>query len=590
MDQSFHPSHPFRRLRALGFLAMIISLASMPALAGDHGFDALVKHVESNYHVKRTRIPFLGLANFALKFVHPAGLKGFKLATFENGSFWDGASQQDFDSVMRGSLNKDWQPLLSHESKRSRERTVIYSKPAGKDLELIVAAFSQSEATLLQAKVAPETLGRWLDKPGELGRNLLGGFGSDSGVIARGSRWSDRASRDADNALDKGFDDAEVERSDSSAATNSTVPRSGIKPTANAAPGALPVLRTRAEEDDRIPEGSRVFDVVRSAGATPPARGADQPDTPLPDPLQPNGAAAAERVPAADPDAVRLEGRLVNLTIRATDRAGKIIPNLSKDDFLVYEDGVQQEVQFFRPVSAPVSLVLLLDLSGSIKEKMKVMKKAAQKFVDALRPNDQIAVAAFARRFMLVSPFTTNHKLLKDRIGDMKTRSSGTGYYDSMWETLDLLDTVKDSRRAIVVLTDGVDNYLENPKRWPVEHDFDTLLTRMSEEEDVVIYPVYLDTEYETVFKMRASNSRAYATAREQLWQVAEQTGGLLYKAARIEDLDGVYQRVASELHTLYSLAYSPASVAAAGTWHKLSVKVELSGAVARTRKGYRSK
>lgn len=572
MYQSFHTSHLFRRLRAFGLLAVITLLASMPALASDNGFDALVKRVESNYHVKRTHIPLLGVVNFALKFVHPAGLKGFKLATFENGSFWDGASPQDFDSVMRSSLNKDWQPLLEHESKHTRERTVIYSKLTGKDVELIVAAFSQSDATLLQVKVAPGTLGKWLDKPGELGRNLLGGFGSDSGVIARGSRPIER--RDANDSID----DAERDQSGSSAVTTSS---ETSKPIANAAPKALPVLRTRRDEDDSI--------VVNPAAPVPVAQAPDRAPLPEPAPLQPSSSPIAASSPAADPDAVRLEGRLVNLNIRATDRAGKIIPNLTKDDFLVYEDGVQQEVQFFRPVSAPVSLVLLLDLSGSTKDKMKVMKKAAQKFVDALRPNDPIAVAAFARRFMLVSPFTTNHKLLKDRIGDMKTRSSGTGYYDSMWETLDLLDTVKDSRRALVVLTDGVDNSLENPRRWPPKHDFETLLSRMSEEADVVVYPIYLDTEYETVVKSHASNSRAYATAREQLKQVAEQTGGVLYKAARIEDLEDVYQRVASELHTLYSLAYSPASVAAAGTWHKLSVKVDRPSAIARTRKGYRS-
>jgi len=297
---------------------------------------------------------------------------------------------------------------------------------------------------------------------------------------------------------------------------------------------------------------------------------------------------ANNREPDGD-NVIRLEGRLVNLNVKATDRAGRIVPDLKKEDFLVFEDGVQQEVTHFEPITAPVNLVLLLDLSGSTEGKMKVLKKAARKFIDSLSRGDRIAVAAFTRRFYLISSFTTDYELLKDRIDDIENRHSGTAYYDAMWAALDLFDAVKETRKAIVVLTDGVDNSLSDPWRWSTRHNFDELLMRVAEE-DVTIYPIYLDTEYEMVVKRGQDNHEAYAKARKQLEAVADETGGMLFRADRIEDLEGVYQRVASELRTLYSLAYSPYNSQNDGRWRKISVKVNRAGVVARTRRGYYAK
>src|SRR5439155_17215330 len=155
-------------------------------------------------------------------------------------------------------------------------------------------------------------------------------------------------------------------------------------------------------------------------------------------------------------DVLKLEARLVNLNVHITDVNGKTLPSLKKEDFVVYEDNVKQDVSYFEPVAAPLNIVLLLDLSGSTEHKIKVIKKAAQKFVDSLKPSDRIAVAGFTRRFFIIANFTTDHRLLKDRIGDIKNRHSGTAYYDAMWSTLDLLDEANASRKAIVVLTDGV--------------------------------------------------------------------------------------------------------------------------------------
>jgi Ca-activated chloride channel family protein len=290
---------------------------------------------------------------------------------------------------------------------------------------------------------------------------------------------------------------------------------------------------------------------------------------------------------AAD-DVIKLEARLVNLNVKVTDAAGKTLPVLRKEDFVVFEDDVRQEVSYFEPVTAPLNIVLLMDLSGSTEKKIKVMKKAAQKFVDSLKPVDHIAVAGFSKRFYIISNFTTDHTLLKDRIDDIKNRHSGTAYYDAMWATLDLLDEGNTTRKAIVVLTDGVDNSLDRPddSEFDPKHGFDELLARATEA-DATIYPIYLDTEYETIGRGGRSGHEAYVTARKQLQALADQTGAMMFKAERAEDLEGVYQQVSAELHSLYSMAYSPKVMRKDGKWRKVTIAVERPGAKVRTKRGY---
>jgi VWFA-related protein len=287
-------------------------------------------------------------------------------------------------------------------------------------------------------------------------------------------------------------------------------------------------------------------------------------------------------------DIIKLESRLVSLNVKVADAAGKTLPNLKKEDFVVTEDGVAQVITHFEPVTAPLHIVLLLDLSGSTSDKMKTMKRAAKQFVEALKPNDQVAIAGFTRRFFIISNFTTDRKLLKDRIDDMKNRHSGTAFYDAMWATLDLFDEAAAMRKAVVVLTDGVDNSLDHPddSDYIPKHPFDELMSRLAEA-DATVYPIYLDTEYEVLGRHGRGGHDAYAEARKQLNEIADQTGATLFRADRIEDLEGVYHRVAMELHSLYSIAYYPASSARDGKWKKITVGINREGVKARSKRGY---
>lgn len=288
-----------------------------------------------------------------------------------------------------------------------------------------------------------------------------------------------------------------------------------------------------------------------------------------------------------DSDAIRLRTRLVNLNVKVLDQFGRTVPNLTKENFEVFEDGERQDISHFEPVTAPVSLVLLMDLSGSIKSKLKEIKKAAKNFVDTLRPEDRVAVAGFTRRFFVVVEFSNDKEGIKKLIDKFKGPGGGTAFYDSLWKALDLFDEIKERRKAVVVLTDGVDSSMDDPGEGS-ELEFDELVGRI-EEEEVTIYPIYFDTEYQMVIKEQMSTHEEYVKAREQLQTIAERTGGELYKATRVEDLEGVYQKIASELFTLYSVAYLPKDVTDERRWRRVSVKVNREGVKAKTRQGYRT-
>ena len=293
-----------------------------------------------------------------------------------------------------------------------------------------------------------------------------------------------------------------------------------------------------------------------------------------------------QQSPGADEDAIRLNARWVNLNVSVTDRQGKKVTQLKREDFVILEDGVPQEIVHFAPVDAPVNLVLLLDLSGSIGSKLKAMKKAASRFVDSLKENDRVAVAVFTSRFKLVSGFTNDRRRLKDCIDDIKHPGGGTSLYDAEWKTFDLLGEIKDARKAIVVLTDGVDSSFLPEEEAGSKHTFVELLAR-TVEEDTTIYPIYFDTEAELG---RYYSRAAYVEARKQLQTLAEQTGGAYFAARRIEDLDGVYQQVAAELHALYSVAYAAKDTRKDGRWRAIKLKVNLEGINSKTKRGYFAK
>lgn len=284
--------------------------------------------------------------------------------------------------------------------------------------------------------------------------------------------------------------------------------------------------------------------------------------------------------------AIKLNARLVNLNVKVLDQSGKPLAKLKREDFVVLEDNVPQEVTYFEPVTAPINLLLLIDLSGSIGSKFKAMRKAARKFVESLGRDDRVAVATFTTRFHLISAFTTDKDVLKKRIDRLVDPGGDTAFYDAAWSALDLLLGNANTRKSLVILTDGVDS-AEIPKEEGSKRTFEELLARI-EEEDASIYPIYFDTEPEV--SGGDYTPQVFAIARKQLETLAEQTGGQYFRASRTEDLDGVYKRVAAELHSFYSVAYPARDARNDGRWRKIVVTVNRPGVKARTKRGYHAR
>jgi VWFA-related protein len=572
-------------------LALLVMLTPS-VVAQKKGFDGIVEHLEQNYHGKRTKIPMLGFANFVVKIIRPAGVKSFKLAVFEGQDFTGGGNS--LGPAMHTLMKKEWQPFVRVSGGRyDPSSTYIYAKASGKDLELMTVVMEPRQAVVVEVKLNPDGVARFLNDPKIMGISLAGSFSGKSGgslmggsVLAGGSSGSYR--RGGIN-IDRGNSDVgrRIDPRDEAgySLTGVATPKPDPPPAAPAP--ERPVLKAvTAEEADLT--------------------GQREGETPIPtNPETIAAAAAASEARAAErasKDAIRIDTQLVNLNIKAVDKANKPLSTLTRNDFVVYEDGIRQEITYFDPVSAPINLVLLLDLSGSTSDKRGIMLSAAKKFVDSLSPQDRIAVAAFTREYYVVSDFTTDRQLIKERLGSLRKVSGGTAFYDAVWTTLDLLAKVNDSRKAVVVLTDGVDEKLLSEGSGS-KRPFDLVLER-AQEEDVSIYPIYLDAEIAQITKdledpdlkersrqrMIERRLRPREKALKQLEALAEGSAGYVFKAEDEQDLDGVYQHVAAELRMLYSLAYSPENSAKDGRFRKINVEVKREGVALRTRRGYIAK
>ena len=322
-----------------------------------------------------------------------------------------------------------------------------------------------------------------------------------------------------------------------------------------------------------------------SRGSAPPVLRRDRTEDPTTAPV-----VEPEKGTNRDEDAIVLKAALVNLNVSVTNRSGVALANLKKEDFEVAENSEPQKIEFFQPTSAPFNLVLALDLSGSIKDKLDIVKSAALRFVEVLGPQDKIAVVTFTDEIRVVSQLTSDREELKRRIKAVDRSQGGTAFYEALWFSLmDTLRGTRGQRNAIVVMTDGVDSSLDryNPMQSRVTYN---QLARRLEESDVIVFPIYLDTEYEEVFERGNSSSEAYAIARDQLERIGELTGGQMFKAEKAGDLSGVYKQVAAAIRTVYSVGYYPTNPERDGTFRRVRVEVNRSDAAVRTRKGYYAK
>ncbi len=313
----------------------------------------------------------------------------------------------------------------------------------------------------------------------------------------------------------------------------------------------------------------------------------------------------AAAVSAQDDDTISVDSSIVPLNIGVVDRQGRPITNLNKQNFTIYEDGVKQTITRFEPTVAPFSVVMILDMSGSTLGFRETIRQSAYRFVDAIAPDDRVAVIEFYDKVNLRNDFTTD----RGTIGNSIKVASGRGktqLYKALDFALDKLKSEGKRRKAIIVLTDGVDTAARDNDRDLLqkfgEKNLSTAINPEASEalvkvlgksdvQGVTIYPLALPTG--DPFKLADPTPlqiALFSAARQRLQIIADRTGGRVNTINRLEEMGRLYAAVAAEMRTLYTIEYQSTNEKRDGKWRSIRLEVDRPELISRTRPGYFAK
>lgn len=255
---------------------------------------------------------------------------------------------------------------------------------------------------------------------------------------------------------------------------------------------------------------------------------------------------------------------IINLTVTVTDAQGRLVPGLERDAFSVFEDGVKQELALFNKDRLPLSVVLLMDSSASMEDKVTPARAAAKRFVSTLVPEDRARVVAFNNRIDVLQDFTNDKAKLNEGI-DRLLPSGATALHNAFYISIKDLQKEKQQgaaarRQAIILLSDG-----ENTASIVTDEQ----VIDLARKAEIAIYSIRLTADHEGD-KGRA----AFSQATHLLSVLARETGGQAFFPAQIQELDSVYDRIAEEMRTQYSLGYVPTNLRRDGRYRRIVVRV----------------
>lgn len=265
---------------------------------------------------------------------------------------------------------------------------------------------------------------------------------------------------------------------------------------------------------------------------------------------------------------------VVSVNVTVTDRDGRFVTDLSAEDFLVYEDGVQQDLTFFSRRQLPIALAMLMDTSASMDERMSTAQEAAIGFSQRLRAEDLAEVIDFDSRVNILQGFTNDVDELETAIRQTSAGGS-TSLYNALYISLRELKKaplrVEDVRReAIVVLSDGEDT--------SSLVSFEEVLD-LAKRSETGIYSIGL--------KPDEGNDSGFREADFVLRQLAQETGGRAFFPDDVNDLPEIYEQISDELSSQYSLGYISGNPIRNGRWRRIIVRVERDDLYTRTKQGY---
>lgn len=341
--------------------------------------------------------------------------------------------------------------------------------------------------------------------------------------------------------------------------------------------------------------------------AKPPVLGgANHPNNRPPEAKAEQTPTGPEEVDAGD--VIRVNTTLVTIPVSVMDRDGRYVPNLQKEDFRIWEDGVEHDVAFFQSVDKPFSVVLMLDTSPSTQFQLEEIQDAATSFVNQLRTDDKVMVVSFNEDVKVLCEFTTDRSKLQRAIYKART-DSGTSIYDAVDTVINKHLSRTSGRKAIVLFTDGVDTTSDNASYESTVMD--------AQELDALIYPV----KYNTAFDMgqvvqvpqidifgtilggifgggrrsrgnrggypRGTGRADYEVGSRYLTELANSTGGREYRADTLQNMSYAFANVAEELRRQYSIGYYPKRAPQAGQRRLIKVRANQPNLAVRARDSY---
>lgn len=315
---------------------------------------------------------------------------------------------------------------------------------------------------------------------------------------------------------------------------------------------------------------------------------------------------------------IRVETRLVSFPVRVVDRRGRFVGGLTSDNFKVFENNVEQTIEYFQSEAAPFTVVLMLDVSYSTVFKIEEIQSAAIAFIDQLRPDDRVAVVSFDGEVHFLCDATHDRSVIFSAI--RRTRiSTGTSLYEAIDLVINRELAAIDGRKAVVLFTDGVDTTSRESN--------DLANLRDVSESDVLIYPIRYDT-FADVQSMRnkpivnrpdirdtktpptvpsegsglpfplpgpvvsrpsetGTRPEDYRFAEEFLDRLAERSGGRVFVANTFGNLAKAFETIASELREYYRIGYYPTEDARPGSERRIRIRVDRENVAVKARTTY---
>jgi len=378
-------------------------------------------------------------------------------------------------------------------------------------------------------------------------------------------------------------------------------------------PRVAPTPAPSIKNDPQNPTGDRKAPVLNDQSRIRPS-------------ASPTPAKTGSVLSGKDDEVVRIDTNLVTMPVSVLDREGRFISGLQQRDFKVFENGVEQKVEYFQSVEQPFTVILMLDVSPSTQWQIEDIQSAADDFVNQLRPNDKVMVIAFDEKVHILSQVTNDRYALHNAIH--RTRfGDGTSLYEAVDHVLEQELNQIQGRKAVVLFTDGVDT---TSRRASYESTL-----QASEEADALFYTIRFDTQRDMdgggyggygggyprsgrrgggygggwggilgqiitggqvpVYggggggrrRGNGSSSEEYETGKRYLETLAQDTGGREFEADSLTNLDTAFSGIAEELRRQYSLGYYPDKVGQIGDRKQISIRVNRPNVVVRAKNSY---